>query len=43
MRERVTGHVAAMQYHHIYRQHSEEDGEIVQEDWLEDLPVLEGE
>ena len=42
-RSREAGQFAAMKYCRIYQQDNEETGQIVEEDWPEDLPVLEGE
>ena len=42
-RAREAGQFAAMKYCRIYQQEEDETGQIVEEDWPEDLPVLEGE
>ena len=40
---RDVGHFAAIKYCRIYQQTDKEAGEMVEEDWPEDLPVLERE
>ena len=42
MRERDAGHLAVVKYQQIY-QTKEDKEEVLEEDWPEDLPVLEGE